>query len=28
MIAFWIDQLYSRFDMEHAAEIFRKTLLE
>ncbi len=28
MIAFWIDQRYSRFDMEHAAEIFRKTLLE
>lgn len=27
MIAFWIDQRYNRFDMEHTAEIFRKELI-
>ena len=27
MISFWIDQRYDRFDMEHAAEVFREELL-
>ena len=27
MLAFWIDQRYDRFDMEHVAEIFREELL-
>lgn len=27
MLAFWIDQRYDRFDMEHVAEVFREELL-